>query len=500
MGFICPEAQTTPDFLTSMSSPVERVIRPGYEHLVPRTADEFARRWHESPERQALLHEIDQYVDAHPFHASDLDKFASARRAEKSTKQRRKSPYTLSYWGQIRICLWRDFQRLKNDPSVTLAMLIGNFFEALIISSVFYNLANDTSSFFSRGALLFMLVLLSAFSSMLEIIVLYEKRTIVEKHTRYALYHPSAEAISSMIMDMPYKIVNSLLVNLVLYFMGNLRRTPGAFFFLYLIAFSMMMGMSMFFRFFASITKSLEQALAPSSIILLALVLYTGFAIPVSYMRGWASWIRWLNPVSYGFEAVMVNEFHGREFPCASFIPSGPGYENVSSQERVCSTVGAVPGSDVVQGTAFVRSSYGYENSHRWRNFGIIIALTIFLAVCHLVTSELVSSQRSRGEVLVFRRNKVQKALSAQNQKDEEQGPDPVVQSDKAPSQGSGTISGVEKQSSIFHWEDVTYDIKIKGEPRRILDHVDGWIRPGTLTALMVSSHTPHIVPFGQSN
>ncbi|RAH69716.1 putative ABC multidrug transporter [Aspergillus aculeatinus CBS 121060] len=485
MGFICPEAQTTPDFLTSMSSPVERVIRPGYEHLVPRTADEFARRWHESPERQALLHEIDQYVDAHPFHASDLDKFASARRAEKSTKQRRDSPYTLSYWGQIRICLWRDFQRLKNDPSVTLAMLIGNFFEALIISSVFYNLANDTSSFFSRGALLFMLVLLSAFSSMLEIIVLYEKRTIVEKHTRYALYHPSAEAISSMIMDMPYKIVNSLLVNLVLYFMGNLRRTPGAFFFLYLIAFSMMMGMSMFFRFFASITKSLEQALAPSSIILLALVLYTGFAIPVSYMRGWASWIRWLNPVSYGFEAVMVNEFHGREFPCASFIPSGPGYENVSSQERVCSTVGAVPGSDVVQGTAFVRSSYGYENSHRWRNFGIIIALTIFLALCHLVTSELVSSQRSRGEVLVFRRNKVQKALSAQNQKDEEQGPDPVVQSDKAPSQGSGTISGVEKQSSIFHWEDVTYDIKIKGEPRRILDHVDGWIRPGTLTALM---------------
>ncbi|RAH41075.1 putative ABC multidrug transporter [Aspergillus brunneoviolaceus CBS 621.78] len=485
MGFICPEAQTTPDFLTSMSSPVERVIRPGYEHLVPRTADEFARRWHESPERQALLHEIDQYVDAHPFHASDLDKFASARRAEKSTKQRRKSPYTLSYWGQIRICLWRDFQRLKNDPSVTLAMLIGNFFEALIISSVFYNLANDTSSFFSRGALLFMLVLLSAFSSMLEIIVLYEKRTIVEKHTRYALYHPSAEAVSSMIMDMPYKIVNSLLVNLVLYFMGNLRRTPGAFFFLYLIAFSMMMGMSMFFRFFASITKSLEQALAPSSIILLALVLYTGFAIPVSYMRGWASWIRWLNPVSYGFEAVMVNEFHGRGFPCASFIPSGPGYENVSSQERVCSTVGAVPGSDVVQGTAFVRSSYGYENSHRWRNFGIIIALTIFLAVCHLVTSELVSSQRSRGEVLVFRRNKVQKALSAQNQKDEEQGPDPVVQSDKARSQGSGTISGVEKQSSIFHWEDVTYDIKIKGEPRRILDHVDGWIRPGTLTALM---------------
>jgi ATP-binding cassette, subfamily G (WHITE), member 2, PDR len=28
-------------------------------------------------------------------------------------------------------------------------------------------------------------------------------------------------------------------------------------------------------------------------------------------------------------------------------------------------------------------------------------------------------------------------------------------------------------------------DIKIKGEPRRLLDHVDGWVKPGTLTALM---------------
>ncbi|KAL5333991.1 ABC-2 type transporter-domain-containing protein [Aspergillus crustosus] len=485
MGFLCPEAQTTPDFLTSMSSPVERVIQPGFENLVPRTSDDFAKRWKESPERQALLRDIDQYNNQHPFDSTDLDLFSTSRQAEKSKKQRPKSPYTLSYWGQIRICLWRDLQRLKNDPSVTLAMLIGNFFEALIIASVFYNLAGDTSSFFSRGALLFMMVLLSAFSSMLEIIVLYEKRTIIEKHSRYALYHPSAEAISSMIMDMPYKIANSLLTNLVLYFMGNLRREPGAFFFLYLISFSMMMGMSMFFRFFASLTKSLEQALAPSSIILLALVLYTGFAIPVSYMRGWASWIRWLNPVSYGFEAVMVNEFHGREFPCVSFVPSGPGYENVSLQEKVCSSVGAVPGSEVVQGTEFVRLSYGYENSHRWRNFGILFALIIFLAVCHLVTSELVSSQRSKGEVLVFRRGNAQKAKAKRAQDDEEQIASGRAQQEKITDKASGEVSGVEKQSSIFHWEDVTYDIKIKGEPRRILDHVDGWIRPGTLTALM---------------
>lgn len=183
----------------------------------------------------------------------------------------------------------------------------------------------------------------------------------------------------------------------------------------------------------------------------------------------------------------MVNEFHGREFLCTSFVPSGPGYENVSGEQRVCSTIGAVPGSDVVQGTDYVRSSFGYENSHRWRNFGIIIAISIFLAVCHLVTTELVSSERSKGEVLVFRRGKAQQARSKRYQSDEEQSSSAVVQNEKPANDATGTIAGVEKQTSIFHWENVTYSVEIKGEERRILDHVDGWIRPGTLTALMVT-------------
>jgi ABC-type multidrug transport system ATPase subunit len=40
-------------------------------------------------------------------------------------------------------------------------------------------------------------------------------------------------------------------------------------------------------------------------------------------------------------------------------------------------------------------------------------------------------------------------------------------------------------QKDIFTWKDVVYDIEIKGEPRRLLDHVSGWVKPGTLTALM---------------
>lgn len=181
-----------------------------------------------------------------------------------------------------------------------------------------------------------MLILLNAFGSLLEIIGPFAKRNIVEKHKRYVLYHPSAEALASMIMHMPYKLTNCICTVVLYYFMVNLRQEPGRFFFLLLNSFTVALSMSMFFRLFASLTKTIEQALAPASVILIAQVLYTGFAIPVEYMRGWASWIRWINPAYYGFESAMLNEFVDRQFPCDQMVPSGPGYAGIPDNAMTC--------------------------------------------------------------------------------------------------------------------------------------------------------------------
>ncbi|KAF2032545.1 hypothetical protein EK21DRAFT_98928 [Setomelanomma holmii] len=481
LGFECPPSQTTPDFLTSMTSPTERRVKAGYEGNTPRTSNDFARCWKESPDRQRLVQDIELYSQEHPLSGEDHHQFALARKLEKSSKQRQRSPYTLSYWRQIKLCMWREVQRLKNDPSVPLVMLSVNFIEALIIASIFYNLPATTASFFQRGGILFMMVLLNAFGSILEIMSLYAKRTIVEKHNRYALYHPSAEAMSSMIVDMPYKITNSLIVNSTLYFMANLRREPGPFFFFMLIAFTMMLSMSMFFRLFASMTKTIEQALAPSSIILLLLVMYTGFAIPVQ----WASWLRWLNPISYGFESVMVNEFNGRQFECSQFVPSGPAYTGIAADQRACAVQGSQPGASFVEGSTYVETAFQYQYGNRWRNYGIIVVLTVALFNAHLVMSELVASERSKGEVLVFRRSKM-KSKTKKATIDEETGSASAHSGEKIDSKGDNNSEHqMQKQVSIFHWEKANYEVQIKGETRTILDSVDGWIKPGTLTALM---------------
>lgn len=484
LGFECPQAQTTPDFLTSMTSPVERIVRPGLESAVPRTPDEFAQRWKRSKEHEQLVSEIERFSAEHPFNSADSKQFAQSMKGDKSRWQRTGSPYTISYWGQVRLCLWRGLLQTKNQIGVPISMLLINAVQILVVSSLYFNLPNDTSSFFLRGSFIFIMIILNTFTCMLEIMNLYAKRDIVEKHSRYAFCHPSAEAIAAIIVDMPYKICLSICMNVVGYFMANLRREPGPFFFYLLISFACMMCLSMAFRTLASMTKSIAQAMVPASVLVLAVTLYTGFAISVPYMRGWASWIRWINPVAYAFEALMTNEFHGRDFLCTELVPSGPGYVNTPLSQQTCSAQGAVAGSGTVSGTAFYQAAYAYSHAHRWRNFGTIIAFTVLFAALHIWLSDIVTADRSKGEMLVFQRRNLPKKMGRQKVDEEQTNSEPAAY---LASNESNSHTDVQKQKSVFHWENVCYDIEINGESRRILDQVDGWIQPGTLTALMVS-------------
>ncbi|RDA82442.1 hypothetical protein CP532_4514 [Ophiocordyceps camponoti-leonardi (nom. inval.)] len=500
LGFECPPRQTTPDFLTSMTSSTERIVRSDFKGKTPRTPDEFAAAWKDSAEYAALQDEIEDYKTAHPFDGPDAEAFRASRQAQQAKGQRKKSPFTLSYSQQVQLCLWRGWKRLSGDPSLTIGALIGNSVTALIIGSVFYNLQDTTSSFFQRGALIFFACLMNAFASALEILTLYAQRPIVEKQSRYALYHPSAEAIASMLCDLPYKIVNSIIFNLILYFMTNLRREPGAFFFFLLISFWTVLVMSMVFRFIGSASRSLFQALVPAALLILDLVIFTGFVLPTRYMLGWSRWLGYIDPLGYAFESLMVNEFHNREFRCTQYVPSAMSsrpevasalakYANLSPENQVCSTVGSVRGQDFVNGDAFIRSSYGYEWGHRWRNLGIVIAFTVLFLICYMVAAELVSEKKSKGEVLVYRRgHKPAAAKHAERRHGDAEAAmaniGPVVTAERS-RVGAKEGGILQQQTSVFQWHDVCYEVKVKGEVRRILDHVDGWVKPGTLTALM---------------
>lgn len=84
-------------------------------------------------------------------------------------------------------------------------------------------------------------------------------------------------------------------------------------------------------------------------------------------------------PIRYGFEGLISNEFHTLDGTCSNLIPSGAGYENVSLTNQVCGTVGSVPGQSTVNGNTFIAISFDYSHSHLWRVSDVIVNL-IFIA------------------------------------------------------------------------------------------------------------------------
>lgn len=230
LGFHCPDRQTVPDFLTSMTSPHERLVKPGFEHSVPRTPIDFVHRWSESKQRLDLVREVEAYEKNHPSQER-LAEYQQSRRLEQARLQRTGSAYTISYIQQVNLTFWRAWRRLLADQGFTIASLLFSLIMALILGSMFYNLKEDTTSFYYRGGIIFFSLMFNAFASQLEVLTIYAERPVVEKHNRYALYHQSTQAIASYLCDLPYKIANILVFNILVYFMSHLRRETGAFFF-----------------------------------------------------------------------------------------------------------------------------------------------------------------------------------------------------------------------------------------------------------------------------
>lgn len=142
------------------------------------------------------------------------------------------------------------------------------------------------------------------------------------------------------------------------------------------------------FRTLASITRSLEEAMIPSALLGVGPIIYTGFTLPTAYMPNWSRWMVYINPLGYAFESLMANEYHGREFPCASMIPQGPGYEGLPPYSQVCSVVGAELGSSHVRGDKYINLSFNYWNEHKWRNVAIIVGFMILFFAVYLAAAE----------------------------------------------------------------------------------------------------------------
>lgn len=174
LGFVRPQRWTTADFLTSVSDPHERQIREGYEDRVPRSAAQFEAAYKNNPMHQDNLRDIESF-----------EQEAEAQRQERlaaSSKATKEKNYTLSFWSQVTACTHRQFLVMIGDPLSLYGKWGGILFQALIVGSLFYNMPQTSSGVFTRGGVLFFMLLFNALLALAELTSAFSSRPILLKH------------------------------------------------------------------------------------------------------------------------------------------------------------------------------------------------------------------------------------------------------------------------------------------------------------------------------
>ncbi|KAF4434587.1 putative ABC1 transport protein [Fusarium austroafricanum] len=485
MGWQRHARQTSGDFMTAITNPAQRLAKQGHEDSVPRTPAEFEQYWRDSPEYASLMTEIELYQKDFSQQSHETQKqFESIRQKLKAKGMLRRAAQTVSFPMQTGLCAKRGVQQLWNDKASTLTTLIGEIIIALVVGSIFYGTPETSDAFFSYGSVLFFSVLLNVLMSVTDTHNLYKGRSVVAKQASYAFYRPSADALAGILVDVPVKFVVAVFFNVILYFLSGLARTASQFFIFFLFVFVTTLAMSMIFRTIAAATATLAQAMAISGFLVLALVTYTGFVLPGPYMHPWFKWISYINPLSYAFEALLVNQAHGTNYPCSNLVPP---YQNLAGDTFVCPVPGSVAGETYVNGDAWFETSYDYSYSHLWRNLGIILGFLFFFLFTYLLASELNVNSSVGHEVPVFLRGRLPAMIAKADSKlpDRFDVERPLVVSNAAIEANAGKAISKQKNRVAFSWRKLSFEVMIKGDSKRLLDDACGWVKQGSLVALM---------------
>ncbi|EEU47020.1 uncharacterized protein NECHADRAFT_67597 [Fusarium vanettenii 77-13-4] len=491
MGFICQHGANVADYLTGVTVPTERDVRPEFENRFPRNADMLRVEYEKSPIYERMIAEYDYPTTDAAKERTRL--FKEGVRQEKDKKLGDKDPMTVGFVQQVKACVQRQYQILLGDKATFIIKQVSTIIQALIAGSLFYNAPNTSGGLFIKSGACFFAILFNSLLSMSEVTDSFTGRPVLLKHKSFAFFHPAAFCIAQITADIPVILFQVSTFSIILYFMVGLTSTAGAFFTFWVILVAITMCVTALFRAVGAGFSTFDGASKVSGLLISATIIYSGYMIQKPQMHPWFVWIFWINPMAYGFDALLSNEFHDKIIPCVgpNLVPSGPSFNNADHQ--ACAGVGgARPGQNFVTGDDYL-ASLSYGHSHLWRNFGIVWAWwALFVALTVIATSKWHNASEDGPSLLIPRENA--HVTAALRQTDEEG----QVSEKKAVSNREGGVTedadsnsdreGLVRNTSVFTWKNLTYVVKTPSGDRTLLDNVQGWVKPGMLGALMGAS------------
>ncbi|CAO3689827.1 unnamed protein product [Umbelopsis vinacea] len=478
MGYTCEPRKSTPDFLTGITNPNERIVAKGFEGKVPETPEQFESYFLESQDYKELLSNMAEY-EARIEREQPAEEFKAYVHEIKQKGVANQSVYSVNFYEQVRALTIRQFQILLGDKHALYERYFSVLIQAFIYASVFYQMSLNSTGAFQRGGALLASLLFNAFLSQAELPNVLAGRMTLQKHKSYAMYHPSAFHIARVITDIPIIVVQCAMYAIIVYFMMGFDPRADKFFVFLFINVLATLCTTDLFRLLGNISPSIYVAFQLTGILLITLITYCGFSIPYNNMHPWLYWIYWIDPYAYAFKALFTNEMRGLTFPCqppSGLVPAGPTYTDPAHQ--ACTIVGAAPGQLFVTGDQYLEAAYGYKTSQMSIDIIAVFLFWLLFIVLNMIAMEKITWVTGGYVKKVYKKGKAPKHT------DEEE----LIRLRDAQEAYDKMGEDFAAEAGVFTWNHVNYYVPVQKTQLQLLNDCEGWIKPGQMTALMGSS------------
>ena len=490
LGYICPADVDEADFLQELPTVQGKRFVTSYPRKIPHTPLSLSKAWKTSELCQQLLSEMKypSLQDAKNLEKSNIHEWFPEQ----------KEKYAKGFYYYFQLNLERQMKIFLRDNTFGKARIMQVFLVGAIAGSLFSDI--ETTDLSTMNGFLFNTILFTALGSFALLPLVYAQKQVFYK-MKDSLFFPTLSfTLAQNITLLPLQILESIFYITIVYWSAGLSAQENGSRFLTFIIVSIVFSTTVgqLFRFLSAILPTSGAAMPIAGIIIVIMILFSGFIQPKSLIsNGWI-WFYYLNPVAWALKAVTVNEFKSSR------------YDFLTCTDPTC--------SHRKRYGDFVLEQYGNPTDERyiWYSFAVLIAECIFLflltTVCmHYIRTVATPPAPTRSdkeeeeeeeEVAPSPKGSDKNKLEIQTKEIElmetgagAAGGGSLSVSSPAPSMvSSPSISAVTYEQLNFDqvsmaFKDIWYTVTLpNGEDVDLLKGVNGFFEPGTLTCLMGSS------------
>ncbi|KAK2460677.1 hypothetical protein APHAL10511_007147 [Amanita phalloides] len=210
---------------------------------------------------------------------------------------------------QLQVISGREWKILQRDKTLFLTHVVVAAVLGVICGGLYYQTGITIAGFQSRIGCLFFLGALIAFSSLSALYNIVEIRPLFVRERSSSYYSPTAWLLSRFLFDViPLRIIPTIIVSTITYWMAGLSPHPANFFKFLLILVLYSLTMTLFNFLLGTFFYNGGIAILLSALTALYQMTFAGFFVHLGSIPPVLRWLQWTCPLKYSLEALSVNE------------------------------------------------------------------------------------------------------------------------------------------------------------------------------------------------